>query len=767
MNTDTTKPRLIYFQNKYESALTEFLLNHKQEHVRCLSLFFDVIVISDDCDYQQVCDLHQPNLALFESGVNLLTCRKPRIRNVRYNSDIPKLALLNADAWCETRSGSIAEMEHWGVDAVFSIATTAAEHMTELADRIYVWPNCIDPTLYRDYGQEKLIPVLLSGAAAALYPWRRRIYRLISQHYPTLVCPHRGYLSRSSPGQVLYGEPYARILNAAKLSPACGTIGGEVVRKHFEIPACNTCLVTEETFHVKEAGFVDMVNCVFADWHNLLDKLEVLFRDENVLRNITAEGHRLVHSRHTMQRRSQILQWYRLNQSIGAHQRIVQRNPFEPLEIIEDRQNPSLPPLLPPTRHLQAVREGNEYLLARNIDAARASYSLALSYMHRLSEARFKMALCDLHCGNALKANTQLFESIQYSLDEYKAPEPDPVEWAYYMISLLCMGEVRTAGRYADEFPELRHPELDRVRTVLYVLDPRGFRIDHSDQHAQRASIHDCGHPTDKEWLESVCSMLYACGQNATVEKLAPCLESLERFSIAQKASPTASSRVGRSNRNESKKATLPQSTVGRSVKLKSHLLRYRIDRKITKFQKEFGLDARFPWKRSQRKAMPAADHNAVLSSIADIARDRAVNSVLILGDLLYEKGCEAVRGGTSGGVASPVICHVNESALFLSSADKRDPVVAIHKAKRAQGFEAFDLVVAAWVGDVTSHGIDATIMNELKRANCVVVVDYGRPSLTQVVHELIHRHEYVVFDREHMDEAYVVLVRPTADKLS
>jgi len=33
--------------------------------VKCLSLFFDVTVVDDDCDYGQVCDLYQP-MALFE-----------------------------------------------------------------------------------------------------------------------------------------------------------------------------------------------------------------------------------------------------------------------------------------------------------------------------------------------------------------------------------------------------------------------------------------------------------------------------------------------------------------------------------------------------------------------------------------------------------------------------------------------------------------------------------------------------------------------------
>ena len=257
MHSTTAKPKLVFFQNKYDEGLPEFLLAHKQEHVDCLSVFFDVTVIHDDCDYAQVCDIYHPDLALFESGVNLLTCRRPKITNVRDCQRIPKLGFLNADAWCETRSGSLAEMDYWGVDAIFSISATAPEHMPAVADRLFVWPNFVDPDVYRDYGEAKLIPVLLSGATAAQYPWRRRVYKLISQHYPSLSCPHQGYLSRSSTGQVLHGERYARTINASRLSPVCGTVAREVVRKHFEIPGCNTCLITERAQFLEDAGFVD------------------------------------------------------------------------------------------------------------------------------------------------------------------------------------------------------------------------------------------------------------------------------------------------------------------------------------------------------------------------------------------------------------------------------------------------------------------------------------------------------------------------------
>ena len=71
MHTKPDKPKLVFFQNKYHDGLPDFLLTHKQEHVDCLSLSFDVTVVRDDCDYQRICDLYQPELTLFETGVNI------------------------------------------------------------------------------------------------------------------------------------------------------------------------------------------------------------------------------------------------------------------------------------------------------------------------------------------------------------------------------------------------------------------------------------------------------------------------------------------------------------------------------------------------------------------------------------------------------------------------------------------------------------------------------------------------------------------------
>jgi hypothetical protein len=84
-------------------------------------------------------------------------------------------------------------MDHLGIETYFAIATTAAENTPAISDSLFIWPNFVDPEVYRDYGLWKSIPVLFTGNNTALYPWRQRMVKLISKHHPSLICPHPGF----------------------------------------------------------------------------------------------------------------------------------------------------------------------------------------------------------------------------------------------------------------------------------------------------------------------------------------------------------------------------------------------------------------------------------------------------------------------------------------------------------------------------------------------------------------------------------------------
>jgi hypothetical protein len=382
------KPKLVFFQWDHQpnAGATKFLLLNMQQHVKCLATHFDVSVINEDCDYAAICDRYEPDLALFEAGYRSHGSRRIRVSNTATNPNVPKLGLHNADPWCDRRAGFLSDMEHWGIETFFSISTAMPAYTPAIADSLFVWPNCIDPELFRDYGQQKTIPVMLSGQEYGLYPWRQKVFPLIRDRYTCLVSPQFSYESRIA-GRILSGESYARALNASFLAPACGTMGGEVVRKHFEIPGALACLITERTPPLEAAGFVDMENCVFSDAENVLDRLEYLFDRPHELRRITEAGHRLVHARHTLRHRPQIHQWLMLSRGLQPHQKIVQLGPFGDLVAVDRSSATASPCVAGIGRDRALLREGEAYMAQRRFDAAKICYARCLDYVSYLPEA--------------------------------------------------------------------------------------------------------------------------------------------------------------------------------------------------------------------------------------------------------------------------------------------------------------------------------------------------------------------------------------------
>jgi hypothetical protein len=783
MYTTPTKPKLVFFQNKYDDGLPDFLLTHKQEHVNCLSLFFDVVVIQHDCDYQQICDLHQPDLALFESGVNLSACRKPKIANVRACRTIPKLGFFNADAWCETRSGSLSEMDQWGIETFFSISATAAQHIPAIANQLFVWPNFIDPTVFLDYNEAKIIPVLLSGATAAQYPWRRRVYKLIAEHYPSLWCPHHGYLSHSSTGQMLSGIRYARTINASEIAPVCGTVAKEVVRKHFEIPACNTCLITEQARNLEEAGFIDMTNCVFADEHDILDKLEFLFKEPDQLRQITNAGHQLIHSRHTQNNRDQILQWFNLNRNLGSDDRIVQTNPFAPLTVLSRTAHRS-PNSVEMGTHLQLLREGDEMLWAGQVGAADDKFRRCLSYMHKLPEARFKIALCMIYKGDAAEANSQIFELVRYCISQYRAVDPDPVEWAYYIISLLCMGKLKDAASCALDFPQLRHPELDRVRGVVHLLNRKEVSSPSTFLMAMRQSVHQLPERSETVWREELYSMLLACGQLSTAEvivnaniKLEPFQK--ERFALAVSVPVSGDYKnVPRDLQSRTKlklliKMVRPDSLDHKLARYIAYQKLRNISTRLTRLFRQIG-------GRFHVVPQTHASHKHLAGLIRELVRDLNVKTVLIIGGSIADEDVNAVLEGALGSDSKPLICCIYDGRYLPVTSNgttpaqayvKRYPLLSatesevvatnlentVHRIKCDNLIECFDLVICAWPEIECRVSLNNALHDEMRIARLIVLADLESEYHRAIYAQLLTESNHVLLDHSTARGNYVV----------
>jgi hypothetical protein len=514
MEIVANKPRMIFFQWDH-SKLPKFMQLHTQLHVKCLTEFFEVVLINEDCDYKQICDMYQPEVTLFESGWKSTVSRRLKIENTSAFPEIVKIGLHNGDGWCESRVSFISDMYKWGINTFFTISTTTAENTPEIAENLYVWPNFIDGEIYRNYDQTKVVPILFNGSMNSLYPWRQKILKNISNFYPHMIFPHLGYENRSS--QMVSGEQYARIINASWFVPSCGTIANELVRKHFEVPGSKSCLITEKSPSIEAAGFVDMQNCVFADDRDVLDKLDFLFKEKNELQKIINAGYEFVHTHHTLKQRDQIRQWFDLFKNLKPSEKIIQTNPFKPLSVVEKSTGKVSTPIVSNGLHLKLLRKGDENLWEGKYEEAEDQYLECLKYISWMSEPKFKLAICNLYKGNAITSVHWIVQPIQNQIGIYKGKEPDPIEWAYLIISLLCQGKLNEATIRANQFPMLMHTELERIRWVINYLqhgvDKNSFPLIPSLKN--RPSIHQLPQLSFKDWINNLIKMLKACQQKS------------------------------------------------------------------------------------------------------------------------------------------------------------------------------------------------------------------------------------------------------------
>ncbi|MFZ3453863.1 glycosyltransferase family protein [Arthrobacter sp. 7Tela_A1] len=495
-STFQDRPRLLFFRWA-KPGLPAFLNRHLDEHVQILQHFFEVKVIDRDCDYAAECDSFQPALSIFESGVY---AGERNIRNTGSRPDIPKLGFLHSDAYDLARAVFLSDMDRWGVEEFFTTSVAMAEYTPEIADRLFVWPNAVDPATFRRYPVEKNIPVLFTGSQERHYPWRNAVGRVLSRSFATMTMPHYGW--GKGGGRTVHGEQYARLLSASVFVPACGSMSRDLVRKHLEIPAAGSCLVAEDTPALAAFGFVDMENCVLGEPAEIPDKLDALLADPERLEAVVAAGHDLVHSRHTQAHRSQIREWLDLQEQRGAGEQIVQAGPAGNLFLAPaGGRHPD--PFRAGGRDRSLLAGGWERLKCRDADGARQEFLKCLNY-YFIPEAVLGLAFCELSTGNAQAARDWTTQALVDTFTDRSAPDPDPVLWATHIRALLCAGERDQAAAAALRFPGLRHRELDRIRRSLELGTAEG---------PARASICPLPFRSDEDWLRELNDHLQACGQ--------------------------------------------------------------------------------------------------------------------------------------------------------------------------------------------------------------------------------------------------------------
>jgi tetratricopeptide (TPR) repeat protein len=725
---DQEKPKLLFFQYSYDQSLPSFLLNHKREHVECLSRFFDVVALTSDCDYDEVCERYRPDMVLFESGVPFATCRRPDIRNIRAHPQILKAGLLHSDAFCEARAGFLSDMERWGVETFFAIATTAGEYTPALHPNLFIWPNFVDPSVYRDYGESKNIPVLFTGSTGTLYPWRKGVLRVVSARYPSLICPHPGY-SPNAELQPITGQRYARMLNASTYVPACGTVAKELVRKHLEVPACRSCLITEDSPTLRAAGFADMVNCVFATESDVIDKLQYLSADPDKLEGIVDAGYRLVHSQHTIEHRNQLRQWFDLRTRLKPGEKIIQPELFAPLTIA--RAAVPSPRFASNGLHIDLLRQGDSARCRGRYEEAERYYSQCLQYYRFMPEPQLRLALCRLLSGDPEQALAWLEKPLTFILSQYKSPDPDPVEWAYFIIALLCAGRLREAVSRAEQFDWLHHPELDRARVLAGFLSGEPHRIAPPGTSARpiRASIHRLDEGSWSDWLAQIQCMLEACRQT----RFADALPRQEPESTPSQ--PTANERLLRQRQTRS-------AVIGFQKRLARSKRRERARRSVARALHaiENRVGYFLPYRLSVRRRDP------FFTRLESLLEEQHPRDLLAIGSK-KGKAVEALDAISTGLKINRALCSDFVEAEQL-----------LRKRQEEQLDRPFDLILL----DGSRSGLNGApgdfLRAMLLKARFVFLYNISRPSIRPAYFAVLYHRDYLLLDqRTGMPQPYAI----------
>lgn len=514
------KKRLLFFRWRYDSrACAPFVLANKRLTEKGLAPFFEVRTVDYDCDLAREADDFEPELIMFESGSPTLPFSRPEVRNVRARPEIPRIGLLESDPHAGCRSVFAADMDRLGIDTFFTRATSMGDYFPEIAPQTFLWPWHLDETIYRDRGEEKRIVLTLTGACSPPYPWRQRLFELLAERFPTLRIVHGGYL-RSQARTQPWGEDYSRLLNASLFSASCGTAWKLLVKKHLEISGSGCCLVAEKTPIIEAAGFRDQQNCLLGDERDLPDKMEALAEEPERLAAITRAGVELVLRNHLNVHRPQIRQWLDLTQAgVGE---ITQCGPFG--DLVPRAQAPGS------GAHLDTLAEDRVYLrrglelLARNHDRAAAiMFNKMLELAWHMPEANLGMAQCDLFAGLPESACKRLRITLKWCMKQYKCPLPNPDEWAWHIVAVLCRGHDKRARAMAAQFAPgrpyvLRHPQYEHARALTAVVcgqsppEPAAGRT--------LPSIHTPAFASREAFFQAAAMMLSACGQPSFAQRV-------------------------------------------------------------------------------------------------------------------------------------------------------------------------------------------------------------------------------------------------------
>ena len=184
----------------------------------------------------------------------------------------------------------------------------AKSMMPELSERILWFPHHVPDSIFKDYGEERDIDVLMMGILLKdLYPKRTAFYEKLKTFPGFIYHGHPGYGPLQAKAGQYIGDAYARRLARAKIFVTCDSKEKLPLMKYFESLACKTLLIATSSCELEELGFVDGETFVAADEGSIMDKVRYYLDHEEERKQIIEQGHQLIMEKHTSAKRTEQL----------------------------------------------------------------------------------------------------------------------------------------------------------------------------------------------------------------------------------------------------------------------------------------------------------------------------------------------------------------------------------------------------------------------------------------------------------------------------
>lgn len=453
-----------------ETSIPGFMRNLRMDWIRALGREADVHAVHEDFDMREVMDRYEPDLVVFES-LDAQHAHLPQIANPLVNPDVPRAAYLTTDPHEPLRPLFYARWHDYGLSIAFQESGTCAERYTpELRDmEVFSVPTFVDAKIFRDYGLTKSIPISIFSAHLLphFYPWRARFTQEVTARFPALIFPHPGYEKREITFAV-QGESYAKLINQSQFSIADTTCMDYVVRKHLEIPASGTVLLTPNTPALREYGFMDMVNCVAGEGPELYDKIDHVARDPALYASIRQAGHDLVHANYTWSTRLGIAQWLDLHLRRRPGERVIQRGVHAPFELVPEDTRVPKPDVFetPMTAVLRRARDA--ILSGRDLEAAFQELEPASRRAMHIGEPFFMLGMICLLAGQLREAGTLIGRrAVERGAVSPELALFDPVEVAWLLLIGTLLDDANLVGAMRAQADRTAHLALRRMQWLL------------------------------------------------------------------------------------------------------------------------------------------------------------------------------------------------------------------------------------------------------------------------------------------------------------